>query len=124
LLLSRPERFGRRDEFFEGRLRRPHLASQQKRIPLGLPRSAVAPLAQTEQTFSMALPHLAIDQLTADERIALIGQLWHSLDPAAAAPISPALAADLAQREAEADANPDAGESWDDIERKLRAKLK
>lgn len=45
-----------------------------------------------------------LESLTAEERITLIGRLWDSLDPAAAAPISAALAAELDRREAEADA--------------------
>ena len=72
----------------------------------------------------MALPRLDLEQLTADERIALIGQLWHSLDAAVVAPITPALAAELARREAEADAQPEQGEAWDVIERQLRDRLR
>lgn len=51
----------------------------------------------------------SLESLTAEERIALIGRLWDSLDPAVAAPLTPSLAADLDDREAEADAHPDAG---------------
>ena len=36
-----------------------------------------------------------LESLTAEERIALIGRLWDSLDPAAAAPLTPSLAAEL-----------------------------
>jgi putative addiction module component (TIGR02574 family) len=62
--------------------------------------------------------------MTAQERIALIGRLWDSLDPAAAAPLSPALAAELDRREAEADADPDGGIPWDTLLDELRAKLR
>ncbi len=65
-----------------------------------------------------------VDELTAEERIALIGKLWDSLDPAAAAPITPALAAELDRREAEADVSPDAGDSWPAIKGELRKKLR
>ena len=43
-----------------------------------------------------------LEPLTAEERIALIGRLWDSLDPAAAAPLTPSLAAYLDRRETEA----------------------
>ena len=46
-----------------------------------------------------------LESLTAQERIALIGRLWDSLDAAVAAPLSPALAAELDRREAESVAN-------------------
>ncbi len=67
---------------------------------------------------------LPLDELTAEERIELIGKLWDSLDPAAAAPITPALAAELARREAEADGAPDTGEAWPEIKDQLRKKLR
>jgi len=68
----------------------------------------------------MASRSIVLDELTAEERLALIGELWDSLDPATAAPITPALAAELNRREQEADANPAAGESWPDIKADLR----
>jgi putative addiction module component (TIGR02574 family) len=67
---------------------------------------------------------IPLTDLTAEERIELIGQLWDSLDPAAAAPITPALAAELDRREAEADAAPEAGEAWPNIRDELRKKLR
>jgi putative addiction module component (TIGR02574 family) len=67
---------------------------------------------------------ISLDALTADERIQLIGKLWDSLDPAVAAPITPALAAELDRREAEADAAPDAGATWSDIRDDLRKHLR
>lgn len=69
-------------------------------------------------------PALPLDDLTAEERIDLIAKLWESLDAAAAAPITPALAAELDRREAEADGAPDAGEAWPDIKDQLRKKLR
>lgn len=67
---------------------------------------------------------IPVDDLTAKERIELIGKLWDSLDSALAAPITPALAAELDRREAEADAVPDAGDAWADIRDDLRKKLR
>jgi putative addiction module component (TIGR02574 family) len=65
---------------------------------------------------------LPVDDLTAEERIELIGKLWDSLDPALAAPITPALAAELDRREAEADAASEAGDAWPEIRDELRKK--
>ncbi len=67
---------------------------------------------------------IPVDDLTAEERIELIGKLWDSLDPALAAPITPALAAELDRREAEADRAPDAGDAWPDLRNDLRKKLR
>jgi putative addiction module component (TIGR02574 family) len=72
----------------------------------------------------MASRAILVDELTAQQRVELIGQLWDSLDPAAAAPITNALAAELDRREAEADADPDAGEPWLDIKSELAKKLR
>lgn len=66
----------------------------------------------------------ALESLTAQERIVLMGRLWDSLDHAAAAPLSPALTAELARREAEADADPDAGIPWDALRDELQARLR
>jgi len=63
---------------------------------------------------------IPVDDLTAEERIQLIGELWDSLDPAAAAPLTPALAEELERREAEAEATPDEGESWAEVRDSLR----
>jgi putative addiction module component (TIGR02574 family) len=65
----------------------------------------------------------ALESLTAQERIVLMGRLWDSLDPAAAVPWSPALAAELERREAAADADPQAGIPWDAFRAELQARL-
>jgi putative addiction module component (TIGR02574 family) len=67
---------------------------------------------------------IPLDDLTAEERIELIGKLWDSLEPALAAPMTPALAAELDRREAEADATPDDGEAWTALRDSLRKKLR
>lgn len=67
---------------------------------------------------------IPLDDLTAEERIELIGRLWDSLDPARAAPMTRALAAELDRREAEADASPDDGDAWPEIRDELRKKLR
>lgn len=70
----------------------------------------------------MASPTIPVETLSAEERIALMGRLWDSLDPAAAAPITPALAVELDRREAEADADPAGGSSWADLKSDLERK--
>ena len=72
----------------------------------------------------MAAPTIPLESLSTEERIALMGRLWDSLDPTAAAPITPALAAELDRREAEADADPTAGSSWDEVKTELQRKLR
>ena len=67
---------------------------------------------------------ISLDDLTAEERIELMGRLWDSLDPALAAPITPDVAAELDLRETEADSVPEAGDVWPDIRDDLRKKLK
>jgi putative addiction module component (TIGR02574 family) len=72
----------------------------------------------------MASVTIPVDALSAEERIELMGRLWDSLDPAAAAPITPALASELARREAEADVDPTAGSAWPELRDELRGKLR
>jgi putative addiction module component (TIGR02574 family) len=72
----------------------------------------------------MASRTIDLDQLTAEERLALIGELWDSLDPTVAAPITPALAEELDRREAEADSDPAGGDTWVDIKADLRRRLR
>jgi putative addiction module component (TIGR02574 family) len=67
---------------------------------------------------------IPLDDLTAEERIELMGRLWDSLDPALAAPITPDVIVELDLREAEADSAPEAGDTWVDIRDDLRKKLK
>jgi putative addiction module component (TIGR02574 family) len=67
---------------------------------------------------------IRVDELSAEERIELMGRLWDSLDPATAAPITATLAAELDRREVEADANPETGETWPDIHSALLKKLR
>lgn len=63
---------------------------------------------------------ISIHHLTTEERIELMGRLWDSLEPALAAPIPAALAAELDLRETEADASPDEGEAWSNLRDNLR----
>mgnify|MGYP001581405520 FL=1 len=72
----------------------------------------------------MASRTLPVDDLTAAERIDLMGRLWDSLDPTVAAPVTDALASELDRRESEADRDPAAGDSWPTIKRDLAKKLR
>lgn len=72
----------------------------------------------------MASRAFPVDALSAEERIELMGQLWDSLDPASAAPISGDLAGELERREREADGSPESGDTWPDIHRALLRKLR
>ncbi|WP_461414076.1 addiction module protein [Gemmatimonas sp.] len=65
-----------------------------------------------------------LESLTAEERIALMGRLWDSLDPAAVAPVSGALAEELDAREAAADREPDAGTPWAALRDELGTRLR
>lgn len=67
---------------------------------------------------------IQVDELSAEDRIELMGRLWDSLDPTAAAPMTADLAAELDRREAEADTSPEAGETWPDIHSALLRKLR
>ena len=67
--------------------------------------------------------NISLDDLTAEERIELIGTLWESLDPALRAPVTPALTAELDRREAEADLAPETGHTWAEIKDELKNKL-
>lgn len=68
----------------------------------------------------MASDPLPLDHLSTAERIELRGRLRDSLDPAAAAPITDRLAAELDRREAESDSDPEAGQSWSNVKAQLR----
>lgn len=72
----------------------------------------------------MTTQPLPVENLTAEERIELMGRLWDSLDPVTAAPMTEALAVELDRREAEANADPEAGESWSEIRAALAKKLR
>jgi putative addiction module component (TIGR02574 family) len=101
------------------------------------PPLASAPSAKPSKTAGRTLPTTrapssplrvanktsTLESLTAQERIALIGELWDRLDSAVAAPLSPALIAELGRRESAADAAPTAGDAWAALCDALRARL-
>ena len=100
----------------------------QSLLPRAKPRNMDdKPIARSQeigQTESMDSHPISLDELTAEERIELMGQLWDSLDPAVASPMTDALATKLDRREAAADADPEAGLSWPKIKSELEKKLR
>jgi putative addiction module component (TIGR02574 family) len=71
----------------------------------------------------MASPKIDITRLSPRERLDLLEELWDSLDPNEAAPISPELAQELDRRSAEAAADPDGGRDWDQVKADLKRHL-
>lgn len=57
------------------------------------------------------------------ERVELINELWESIDTDVL-PVSPAEAALIDQRLAEADAEPLVGRSWEEVEASLRNRIR
>jgi putative addiction module component (TIGR02574 family) len=71
----------------------------------------------------MASRKIDFSHLTPAERIELIEALWDSLEPGQAAPITPELATELDRRSAEAEANPRAGRTWEEIRAELEKRI-
>jgi putative addiction module component (TIGR02574 family) len=61
-------------------------------------------------------------QLSPADRLELIGELWESLNPDDL-PVTEAEKALIRERLAEADADPLAGRSWEEVEAELRQRL-
>ena len=68
-----------------------------------------------------ALLEDTITRLTSDEKIALIGKIWGSLD-ADSLPVSPAVVTELDRRWAEHQANPSAALTLDELMTRVEAK--
>lgn len=69
---------------------------------------------------SATLQSLGLDRLSVEERLALIGELWDSLDTEP--PLTDAQKADLDQRLAAFQADPKAGSTWDEVKARLKAR--
>jgi len=61
-------------------------------------------------------------QLSPADRLELIGELWQSLNPDDL-PLTETEKSLLDERLAEADANPNAGRTWEEVEAELRQRL-
>ena len=66
-----------------------------------------------------ALTAEEIDRLSPEERLALIGELWDSLDDTEI-PLTPAQTAELERRLASFESERDKGISWEVLKRELR----
>lgn len=71
---------------------------------------------------SGSMKKLGIDRLDVDQRLALIEEIWDSIDAedSAALQLSDAQRAELQARLAEDDANPEDVVSWEDVKRLTR----
>lgn len=74
---------------------------------------------------STSLKSLGIDQLSVEERLALVEELWDSIaEDSAAVPLTGAQRAELDRRLADHEAHPDDVVSWDDVKASITARLK
>ena len=70
------------------------------------------------------LESLGIDKLSLDERVALVQDIWDSIDSETAnAPLSEAQKREIDRRLANYRANPGAARSWEEVEAELFARL-
>ena len=69
---------------------------------------------------SPTIHDLGIDQLSAEDRLRLIGEIWDSLSRPEKTRIVAGHQAELDRRIEEADANPDAGQPWEEVRARLR----
>lgn len=68
----------------------------------------------------MASSPVDLSRLSVSERLALLEELWDSLaTEAGAAPIAPALAAELDRRLLDMERDPDAGSPWEDVRARI-----
>jgi putative addiction module component (TIGR02574 family) len=71
----------------------------------------------------MPTPPVDFSHLSPAERLDLIGELWDSLDPTQAPELTPEIAAELDRRLAEAEQDPRAGRTWDEVRADLRRRI-
>ena len=121
LLTGALARRSRASMFCWGRAAAPHAPAAEAQGVRPHPSSPSLRLGSLLRRFaSMAKSKIDISQLSPAERIELLEALWDSLDPSEAAPITPELAEELERRSAEAEANPGAGRTWDEVHRDLK----
>ena len=72
-----------------------------------------------------SLKSLGIDQLSVEERLALVEELWDSIaEDGAAVPLTDAQRAELDRRVAEHEAHPEDVVSWEDVKTSVNTRLK
>ncbi len=72
---------------------------------------------------SVEIEHLDLDSLTIPERLELIGILWDSITDSGEVVTPDWHLQQLASRRAAAEANPDAGVSWEEVKARLLDRL-
>lgn len=73
---------------------------------------------------SATMKALRIDQLSVEERLVLVDEIWESIvADQPSAPLSESQQQDLQHRLAIHDANPQAGTSWEVVKARLEAQL-
>lgn len=65
--------------------------------------------------------NIDITKMSVDERLALIGEIWDSLDPADL-PLTDAQRAELDQRLDDLEKDPDLGIPWEEVLRQIRSR--
>jgi putative addiction module component (TIGR02574 family) len=72
---------------------------------------------------SSTMKELGIDRMTAEQRVALALDIWESLGhDRPAGRLSPDQRAELARRDAEMEANPDIGLTWEQVRAKIEGR--
>ena len=72
-----------------------------------------------------SLKSLGIDQLSVEERLALVEELWDSIaEDSAAVPLTDAQRAELDRRVADHEAHPEDVVSWEDVKTSVNTRLK
>jgi putative addiction module component (TIGR02574 family) len=69
---------------------------------------------------AMGRPAIKIDDLSSEEKLSLIGELWNSLEQTAVS-LSDAQRKELHRRLDLLDAQGPTGSSWDEVERRIRS---
>ena len=74
---------------------------------------------------SVSLKSLGIDQLSVEDRLALVEELWDSIaESTGELPLTEAQQAELDRRLAEHEARPDDVVPWEDVKASIEARLK
>lgn len=68
---------------------------------------------------SSAFDQLQIQQLSVEERLQLIGQIWDSLSPPAQCALSPEQIAEIDARLQQEALEPNAGSAWEEVKERL-----
>jgi putative addiction module component (TIGR02574 family) len=75
---------------------------------------------QNEARMDIATALSEITQLSVDERLAIVGAIWDSIDERTPLELTASDRAELDRRLEQVDRNPDSGVSWDELKRQLR----